>query len=96
MYSRQESRSVKSGFPAFDPASKGFIGMAYYFHGISLAARIAAELEFTEEADRYAKLSDSIRSSINRLYLHSDRYAAWYDGNSQSANAHALYFRICL
>ena len=80
---------------AFDPASKGFIGMAYYFHGTSLAARIAAELGFTDEADHYAKLSAGIRSSINRLYLHSDKHAAWYDGNSQSANAHALYFRIC-
>lgn len=78
-----------------EPASSGFLAMAYFYRCADLLARTAVILKHAEDAGRYEKLAQNIRDSIQNRYLHVNGDAVWYDTGSQSANAHALYFGIC-
>lgn len=80
---------------AIEPATSGFIGMAYFFRCADLMSRLAAILEQQEQAVYYANIADRIRSQINAKYLHLTENGAYYDNGSQSAQAHALFLEIC-
>lgn len=80
---------------AEEPASSGFIGMAYLYRNTWIMGKIAGILGRKEEERDYGERANEIRNALNLKYLHWDHGIIYYDNNSQSANAHALFFSIC-
>ncbi|MBB3113142.1 alpha-L-rhamnosidase [Paenibacillus phyllosphaerae] len=68
--------------------SKSYLATAYYYRCLALMARIAEELVHSEDAAVYARLALSVRDGINAAFL---RNGSYYDTNTQTANALALY-----
>ncbi|MBR5942283.1 MAG: family 78 glycoside hydrolase catalytic domain [Clostridia bacterium] len=79
---------------AAEPASPRFLATAYFFRCADLLAKLC-DAAGDKDIERFASLAASIRCSLNGKYLKSDANGIYYDNNSQSANAHALYFGIC-
>lgn len=80
---------------AADPASPRFLSGAYFYRCADLLAQLCAAAGDACEAERCSALAARIRESVNEEYLHITSDGAYYDGGSQSANAHALCFGIC-
>lgn len=76
-------------------ASRSFLSTAYFYNSANIAAKISGVLGFDEKAAEYEKLAGLIKKSINRHFLHKTADSAYYDNNSQTSNATALYFDIC-
>ncbi|TYP78971.1 family 78 glycoside hydrolase catalytic domain [Paenibacillus methanolicus] len=69
--------------------SKTFLATAYYYRCLTLLSKIAGELGETGDAASYSALASRVEAGINAAFLKEGRY---YDANSQTANALALYF----
>ena len=80
---------------AIEPASSGFLSMAYFFRCVRLLSILAGAVGETADAARYRALSEQIQVSLNRQYFHESGDAVFYDNGSQSADAHGLFFDIC-
>lgn len=68
-----------------------FIGNAYYFRCVSLISKIASALSNYNDSKYYEKLSNKLKDAINANFLNG---RSFYDNNSQSSNAHAVYFGL--
>ncbi|HHW48738.1 MAG TPA: family 78 glycoside hydrolase catalytic domain [Clostridiaceae bacterium] len=79
---------------ANDPASSCYIASVYYFRSTFLLSKIADVIGDAINAEKYSKLSSRIKDSINKKYFRCAGDTCYYDNNSQSANAHALFFDI--
>lgn len=79
---------------AKESASKCFIASIYYYACVKRLSKIAWVLGIPEDKDRYVELALKVKNQINDIYLKGDGTSYYYDNNSQSANAHALYFEI--
>ncbi|HBP37705.1 MAG TPA: hypothetical protein DD640_02990 [Clostridiales bacterium] len=80
---------------ATERASRLYLGQCYFYRCAALISRIAATIGLPNDSDRYGKLASELRMSINQVYLHEVDGRAWYDNNTQSANAHALFIGLC-
>jgi alpha-L-rhamnosidase len=72
-------------------ASKTYLGTAYYYRCAFLMSKIAAEIGKTDDVAVYGELAQKIKESINIRFLKNSSQKTFYDNNSQSANAHALF-----
>ena len=83
-------RSIVFGdwFGSVKDISKTFLATAYYYRCLDLLSRIAEALREPDDAAQYAALAQRVKTGINRAFLKEGRY---YDTNSQTANALALY-----
>ena len=73
--------------------SKQYLGSIYYYRCVYLMAKIASEVGNMDDVLRYSMLAEKIRSGIQRSFYLGD---GSYDNNSQSSNAHAVYFGIAV
>lgn len=90
-----EDKNVTFGDWLADPAaSKGFLATSYYYRCVSLFSKITQVLEVKEDAKKYELLAASIKKSFNKRFLKYENERYYYDNNSQSANAHALFFDL--
>ncbi len=71
--------------------SNGVSATAIYYYDIVLMAKMARLLGKTDDAAEYEALSAQIRASFNAEFYHEEGY---YDRNSQTANAMALYLGL--
>lgn len=69
----------------------GMTASSVYFYSVTLMQKMASLLGKDEDAREYAKLAEEIRAAINREFYHPEGY---YDMNSQTANAMALFMGI--
>ncbi|WP_417361217.1 glycoside hydrolase family 78 protein [Galbibacter sp.] len=65
---------------------------SHYFYGVTLVARAAKLLEKSEDAQKYEKLAEQIRTSFNKKFYHSDK--GFYGTGSQFSNAVPLFMDI--
>ncbi len=86
-------RSITFGdwFGSGKDISKTFLATAYYYRCLDLLSRIAATLGEADDAAHYAAVALRVKTGINRAFLKEDRY---YDTNTQTANALALYLEF--
>ncbi len=68
------------------------VGTAFYYYDTRILAKAARVLGRKEEADRYEKLSEGIRSSYNRAFYQGDTHQ--YDQGSQFSNAFPLFLGL--
>ncbi len=77
-----------------ESASKKFIASVYFYGCAVRLSEIAGIIKKSSDQNTYNKLAIQIKSAINKKYLKYEDNKYYYDNNSQSANAHALYFEI--
>lgn len=68
--------------------SKEFLSTAYYYRSVDTFAKIAAELNNQADKETYENLAVKIAKALNDNWLKDNSY---YDFNTQSSNAIALY-----
>ncbi|CAI6051607.1 alpha-L-rhamnosidase [Cohnella sp. JJ-181] len=68
--------------------SKPYLASAYYYRCLYLFSKIAEAVGNGADAATYAELAGQVGEGINAAYL---REGGYYDNNSQTANALALY-----
>ncbi|MFD0673030.1 family 78 glycoside hydrolase catalytic domain [Cohnella sp. GCM10027633] len=71
--------------------AKPYLASAYYYRCLVLLSRIAEALGYRDDAVALSARASHVRSGINAAYLNAGGY---YDNNSQTANALALYLEI--
>lgn len=71
--------------------SKGVTATAIYYYDVTIMEQIAKLLGKNEDAGKFALQAAAIRTSFNSTYYHAGGY---YDRNSQTANAMALYMGL--
>lgn len=69
--------------------SFGVTATAVYYYDIQALERIARLLGKTEDADRFHQLAAEVKKAFNATFLNKEK--GYYDRNSQTANAIALY-----
>ncbi|MFC4101332.1 family 78 glycoside hydrolase catalytic domain [Paenibacillus xanthanilyticus] len=87
----QNNRIFGDWFGSAGELSKTFLATAYYYRCLVLLSRIASELGETADEATYSALASRVKAGINAAFLKEGRY---YDANSQTANALALYFEL--
>lgn len=65
-----------------------YLATAYYYRCLVLLSRISEELGFIDDMALYTGLALKVKEGINKAFLKEGRY---YDNNSQTVNALALY-----
>lgn len=79
---------------ARDPATNTFMAVIYFYRCVFLLSKMAKEIGDRERAEKYEQLSLNIKNKINDRFLKISSEKCFYDNNSQSANAHAIFFNI--
>ena len=69
--------------------SAAYLSTAYYYHSAIVFAEIAKTLGETADVAEYSALAEDIAAALNANWLHENAY---YDQDTQSANAIALAF----
>ncbi|NQX59957.1 alpha-L-rhamnosidase [Paenibacillus qinlingensis] len=87
-YLLQNSLMFGDWFGSIKDISKPFLATAYYYRCLVLLSKMAGELGYIDDMALYLGLAIQVKEGINRAFLKEDRY---YDTNSQTANALALY-----
>jgi alpha-L-rhamnosidase len=90
-YLLQNSLMFGDWFGSIKDISKPFLATAYYYRCLVLFSKIAEELEYTYDMALYTELALKVKEGINTAFLKEGRY---YDTNSQTANALALYLEF--
>lgn len=72
--------------------SMGVTATCTYFFEATIMRKTAEMLGRTAEAEHYATLAQDIRTAFNQKFFHAD--SCFYDRNSQTANALALYLGL--
>lgn len=80
---------------AADRATASFVGAALFYWVNKLLSLAENELGNSELSKKYSDRAEEIRKAINKKYFVWENGVAYYDKNSQSANALALMFDLC-
>jgi alpha-L-rhamnosidase len=90
-YLLQNSVLFGDWFGSVTDLSKPFLATAYYYRCLVLMSGISDELGYTDDMAYYTGLAFKVREGINAAFLKEGKY---YDTNSQTANALALYMNF--
>lgn len=90
-YLLQNSLIFGDWFGSVSDISGVYLATAYYYRCLTLLSRISEELGLLDDMALYSGLALRVRDGINTAFLKEGRY---YDTNSQTANALALYLEV--
>ncbi|SDC27361.1 alpha-L-rhamnosidase [Paenibacillus sp. UNCCL117] len=90
-YLLQNSLMFGDWFGSAKDISKPFLATAYYYRCLVLLARMSEQLGYIDKTATYSELASKVKDGINAAFLNEGEY---YDTNSQTANALALYLEF--
>jgi hypothetical protein len=72
--------------------SKGVTATAVYYYDVCIMQKVAGLLGYRDDEEKYRQLASGIKAAFNKTFFNEE--GKYYDRNSQTANAMALYMNL--